>query len=163
MQVRSKLEPIRYTFTCSACNETFGKARLRGSVNVCPRCLNLRRLERWAIANPGRKRELNSKWSAANREKDRASKSAWQKRNPGKEAAKTRRRQCDQSSRTPPWADQGAIEAFYVMAQRARECTGIRFEVDHVIPLRGRGVSGLHVPHNLRVISRQENMMKGNR
>lgn len=49
------------------------------------------------------------------------------------------------------------------MAQRARECTGIRFEVDHVVPLRGRSVSGLHVPHNLRLLTRQENMAKGNR
>lgn len=40
---------------------------------------------------------------------------------------------------------------------------GIRWEVDHVIPLLGRDVSGLHVPWNLRIVPKEENRMKTNK
>ena len=40
---------------------------------------------------------------------------------------------------------------------------GLKFhEVDHEIPLQGKGVRGLHVPWNLRVIPRVDNLTKGN-
>ena len=38
-----------------------------------------------------------------------------------------------------------------------------RASVDHIIPLKGRDVSGLHVPWNLRIVARSENSRKGNR
>lgn len=41
--------------------------------------------------------------------------------------------------------------------------TGIVHHVDHVIPLQGRTVSGLHVAGNLRVITASENVKKHNR
>lgn len=148
---------------CLVCGADFVRWRRRGRLDQCTRCTKRAFTAAWKQSHPDRAREINARSRSANRESDRASKSAWQKRNRGAGTANTRRRQCDQAQRTPPWADLGAIKAIYVMAQRARECTGIRFEVDHVVPLRGRSVSGLHVPHNLRLLTRQENMAKGNR
>lgn len=58
---------------------------------------------------------------------------------------------------TPPWADKKAIRAFYA---RARE-SGL--EVDHIIPISGDLVSGLHAPNNLQMLSRSENARKNNR
>lgn len=65
--------------------------------------------------------------------------------------------------RTPRWTDRSAVRAFYHMARRATDCTGISHTVDHVYPLHGRTVSGLHVPENLRVLPRFQNQSKGNR
>lgn len=68
-------------------------------------------------------------------------------------------------NRTPKWlteTDWNAIESLYLEAVRRTETEGIRYEVDHIIPLQGKLVSGLHVPTNLRVIPKSENAAKRN-
>jgi hypothetical protein len=55
------------------------------------------------------------------------------------------------------------ILSMYEQAQKLTEATGIPHEVDHVIPLQGRLVSGLHVKENLRVVTRHENRTKSRR
>lgn len=63
--------------------------------------------------------------------------------------------------RTPPWVDLAAIRAFYVEAKRLTVLTGELHVVDHIVPMCGRTVSGLHVHWNLRVIHWRENARKG--
>lgn len=60
-------------------------------------------------------------------------------------------------TRTPTWANREAIDAIYAEAQR------MNMTVDHIVPLRGKTVSGLHVEYNLQLLSREENARKGNR
>jgi len=66
----------------------------------------------------------------------------------------------------PPWltdSDWQEIKATYLQAVHLTAATGSRFVVDHIYPLRGATVSGLHVPSNLRVVSEQENRKKHNK
>lgn len=63
----------------------------------------------------------------------------------------------------PAWASAGAIRAVYDEARRLTRETGVAHHVDHIIPLRGEFVSGLHVAENLRAIPAAENLRKRNR
>lgn len=63
----------------------------------------------------------------------------------------------------PPWADRKKIQAMYLEAKRLTRETGIRHEVDHFYPLRGKNSCGLHVEYNLRIITGAENRKKFNK
>ena len=61
----------------------------------------------------------------------------------------------------PAWVSRDEITAIYENCIRITNETGVLHEVDHIVPLQGKGVCGLHVPWNLRVITRAENRAKG--
>lgn len=63
---------------------------------------------------------------------------------------------------TPPWADKQAMLDIYEQAHWLRSI-GVDVEVDHIVPLYGANVCGLHVHCNLRVVLKDENRSKGNR
>ena len=110
-------------------------------------------------------REKNGQWRRANIEKSRAASLNWHKNNQGKSSAiKARYRLC-KLNRTPCWlseADLNKIKRKYDIARSKTETTGEVWHVDHVIPLQGKHVSGLHVPSNLRVVKAKTNLSKNN-
>jgi 5-methylcytosine-specific restriction endonuclease McrA len=66
----------------------------------------------------------------------------------------------------PSWLTQkhkNEIREIYVMRSELDWLSEGGLEVDHIVPLKGKNVCGLHVPWNLRVIPREENQKKGNR
>jgi hypothetical protein len=63
---------------------------------------------------------------------------------------------------TPTWANKEAIKEVYRTAVELTESTGNKYEVDHIVPLTSKLVCGLHVEHNLRVITFEENRKKSN-
>jgi len=63
----------------------------------------------------------------------------------------------------PVWADLKKIKDIYKEAARMRQETGLDYEVDHIIPLQGREVCGLHIAENLQIILQHDNASKSNK
>lgn len=72
------------------------------------------------------------------------------------------RRRASRVQRTPAWADQDAIREIYARAHLETQRTGVMHHVDHILPLQGLLVSGLHVPANLQILTGSENSKKRN-
>ena len=97
---------------------------------------------------------VNAAWYPKVREKRLADKKAWRRANPERVKMHSETRKAAKELRCPSWVDRRAIRAFY------RNCPD-GHHVDHIIPLRGRLVSGLHVPWNLQYLTSTENLSKG--
>lgn len=120
----------------------------------------------WIKRNPEKRKAIVEDWRSRNPDKVAAMSNRagakWSKTNKGKRNALTRKRMAAKMRRTPAWASLSAIKAFYIEAAAISERTGIPHEVDHVIPLQGKNVSGLHVESNLQIIPRSVNRAKQN-
>jgi hypothetical protein len=101
-------------------------------------------------------------WRLKNAAKDRSDSRRWQKENRARVIATIAKREADIDRRTPPWADLKEIDWWYRCARAMSKATGIPHHVDHVIPCRGKFVSGLHVEANLAVIPADQNKRKSN-
>jgi hypothetical protein len=95
-------------------------------------------------------------------ENNRRQAKAWRDRYPGEANAYARLRQTRRDQRTPAWADLKKIQEIYKLAKRMQSELGMKMAVDHIVPLKGEVVSGLHVHENLRVIPYIENARKSN-
>lgn len=87
----------------------------------------------------------------------------WRQENAGRVNALSAKRRAAVYKATPSWVNHEAIAAIYEQSQELSNITGIEHHVDHYYPINGKTVCGLHVAENLQVITKQENLDKGNK
>ena len=114
----------------------------------------------WKAKNKDRALSNIKKWRANNREKIRASFKRRYDADPLKYVRIVENRRLAKMQRTPKWADLEAIEQVYRRAAQLSRDTGVKMHVDHIVPLQGRLVSGLHTVENLQIIPATENCSK---
>lgn len=101
-----------------------------------------------------------------NKEKCNKRSNEYRKNNPEKLSAINSKRRSVKLNATPKWLskkDLESIEELFICARMFRLYTGQDYHVDHIIPLQGKNVCGLHVPWNLQVIPAKENLSKSNK
>jgi hypothetical protein len=77
--------------------------------------------------------------------------------------SKASARKATKLSATPSWANQEQIKRIYAACAKITKQTGIEHHVDHIIPLQGESVCGLHVENNLSIIPAKMNLQKSNK
>lgn len=165
-------ERLVSTRSCSVCASERKKAwndnnpEKRNAQKRAWRSANLEKARALNLANQKKHRAAanarNQRYAETHREQLRTKNAAYDKANPHLCAAKQARRRAALLRATPPWAEHEAINGMYWLASVFRS-TGLDTNVDHVIPLQGRNVCGLHVADNLQLLNGEQNRVKSNK
>lgn len=180
----AKASGAKYYFTGEPCKH--GHIAPRKTKGSCVECLAVE----WKVGNEHRAeyfkeynrrddvREKKHGWYEENREKviqtaatrplevKRKYQKAWKDRNIMWVRADTKARRRKHREATPSWlmrSQKAEIREIYKSAITLTKLTGVQYVVDHIYPLRSDEVCGLHVPWNLRVITREANLQKSNK
>lgn len=161
---------------CRKCMLTYGRKYYKRT-----RPTRIEASRKWRKNHPQYAREYHIKWRAKNKEYVNEKSREWSLKNKGKR--KEIRRKYAQNNRhklnataakrrflkelaTPKWTTKemlDRIEGVYLAAQELKKFAGCLLEVDHIIPLQGKEVCGLHVFWNLQLLTPEENVKKGNK
>jgi len=135
----------------------------------------------WARNNPEARKDIvnrsyeknreaklaySTKYRAENKERYKVWVRNWVERNRDLDRAKHSRRRVAKLNAQPSWLteDQEAeINHFYTVARDCEIVTGEPYHVDHIVPLQGKDICGLHVPWNLQVLPADLNLSKSNK
>jgi 5-methylcytosine-specific restriction endonuclease McrA len=170
----------KFYFTGEPCVR--GHVALRKTKGACLECVK----EDWAVDNERRKGKPKTAAAVAagrryyekNREaviaraaarpteEKRRLQAEYKDRNVDVVRADTSIRKRRHREATPAWLtkeERLQMRDLYVQARKMTALTRERYVVDHIVPLRGEAVCGLHVPWNLRVITQDENLKKSNK
>ena len=139
------------------------------------------RIKEWRAANPEKWKEQNKKYAKKHQDIITAKSIRWKKANPERAAEVSRKSRLKNKARvlatkakyraskrnkTPIWVDKEhlwLIKQAYELAILRTKQFGFLWHVDHIIPLNGFNVSGLHVIENIQVIPAAENLLKNNK
>lgn len=170
----AKLRGDAHYFTGIPC--TFGHiAKRYVNSGSCMECVKQRARKKYASYESVKLEEIrknaklrSAQWRKNNPEHENTIivKKRWAQKNPEKESAKAAKRRADRIQRTPPWLTtmhKKEIGMLYWEAAELSKLLGEFYHVDHIEPLRGADVCGLHVPWNLQILTAKENLSKGNR
>ena len=129
---------------------------------VCVECIKLHAVRK-RTKNPERVAQLKKESYQRNRVAHLTQKKIYRQSNKGKIASLNAQRKKHVKQRTPAWADMNKIKSYYNVCAFFNEVNGyVKYHVDHIVPLQGKIVSGLHVHNNLQLLLAAENIGKKN-
>lgn len=146
---------------CKSCEKQYNKERyLRNKTRM------LENSRDWAEKNKERKKEINLRSSRKNSAKRYEYLKFWRDLNKDRVRCHNSKYRAAKQKATPLWLTERQFKEISDVYTLARECevlTGDKYHVDHIIPLNGENICGLHVPWNLQVLPYDMNIRKSNK
>lgn len=150
------------TKLCGGCNKTLAvinfsrrKDNYYRPISRCKSCVS-GYSKKWYQANQEARLEQTRAYQELHRTYYRKAVRAHYNKQPFYYTEKTRRRRFAEKKQTPAWANLTLIRDFY------RNCPS-GMEVDHIYPINGKAISGLHVLANLQYLTPEQNRFKSNK
>lgn len=156
----AKVSGDKFYFTGKPCKHGHVSKRYTGK-GTCCECMNLD----FEVKKESRLAQMRCSYQAKKSIYSERM-ALWRNQNKHKQAAYSSKKRADYLLRTPKWLDADAfkqMDEFFYTAHMLGMHTGIAYHVDHIVPLRGKIVSGLNVPWNLQILSKTENLRKKNK
>lgn len=155
LMTTQKFNKIKYCRVCAielVAGETISQRKLNRSDYLCFTCRKAWRKNYYDTVETLKSKEHNKR----NRQ--------WKKNNRGYVLHNNNLRRAAKLQRTVSWGNAEAIRKIYEESAALNKKHGAgTYHVDHIIPLQGKYVSGLHVENNLQIIKAEENLRKGNK
>jgi len=162
---RNKSKKDGLTDECKVCAKNRGNKFRKNNLEKCKKWYKkyaeehkdeaLLRAKEWYKNNKERKQEYDKQYAKENRDKRRLASKKNRETHPKTKRADTALRRAQRINATPKWVDRKALKQIY------ENCPD-GCHVDHIIPLKGNGVCGLHVPWNLQYLKAEDNLRKSN-
>lgn len=167
-RAESDLEFSKFCHKCSTLKDigsfAKNKARKDGLATQCKDCMNawhrqhyrdnkeetIRRTSLYLRNNKHVAQESKRKWRSSNKDKIYTynAERRLKRKNAGVTLTEEQRQQ---------------IQDMYWLAKDISTVTGEPYEVDHIVPIGGKNVCGLHVPWNLQILPKDLNIKKSNK
>jgi hypothetical protein len=120
----------------------------------------------WVESNRGHVFEVKRRYRMNNRERLKESLKSWNEKNRGRAHHNKVKYKVAKLQRIPKWVSEEElllIKELYKLCSKMNKNSTSKYHVDHIIPLRGTSVSGLHTISNLRIILASDNLSKKNK
>jgi len=139
----------------SKCNASTAKWEKANKPKIAETAKKYRQNNKAKITEKRRLYYLNNKESLLEKKRK------WNKENNGARIAHAAKRRAAKLSATPAWANSYAIKEIYQLSSAITELMEPT-HVDHIVPLQGKNVCGLHVEYNLQILKASDNVRKSN-
>jgi hypothetical protein len=149
-----KPSPDGLAYKCAECAAEYGTGWRKDHPDA---------FKKWYLDHVAERSQAYASWREANKDHVTKKYAQWARANKHIVNAIGARRMAAKFRATPAWANFDAIRAIYKEAAWLTELTDTRHEVDHIYPLQGKTVCGLHCEANLQILTKTENIRKSNR
>jgi hypothetical protein len=165
-----KEENIRWCLKCNKLKTyddfyiwTYSSDGYKQDCKECSKIIANKAMKKSYNKNPEKKRQKNKIWFEENKEHHRKNIMEYYRKNKDLYRHANRKRQLIKKNATPKWANLEKIKEIYKEARRLEFLDNISRHVDHIIPLQGDNICGLHVENNLQILTSFENLSKSNK